>query len=85
MASGIGGSFKGRGSEIYIYGGTVSAQGGDRRWYRRWQLDNGQDMNGINAAHDIFISGGTVSAAKGQTQLRGHRAVVSMFPPVISR
>ena len=65
-AAGIGGSYKGRGSEIYIYGGTVSAQGGDGGagiGGGCWTTE--QDMNGINAAHDIYISGGTVTAKGG--------------------
>ena len=64
--AGIGGSYKGRGSEIYIYGGTVSAQGGDGGagiGGGCWTTE--QDMNGINAAHDIYISGGTVTAKGG--------------------
>ena len=64
LASGIGGSYKGRGSEIYIYGGTVSAQGGEGGagiGGGCWTTE--QDMNGINAAHDIYISGGTVTIA----------------------
>lgn len=65
-AAGIGGSYKGRGSEIYIYGGTVSAQGGEGGagiGGGCWTTE--QDMNGINAAHDIYISGGTVTAKGG--------------------
>ena len=66
FASGIGGSYEGRGSEIYIHGGTVSAQGGEGGagiGGGCWKTE--QDMNGINAAHDIYISDHTVTPKGG--------------------
>ena len=71
LAAGIGGGFQGRGSHIYIYSGNIDAQGGatgpgigSGSWTTK------QDMDGINAASDIVISGGRVSA-RGQYNCAG--------------
>ena len=65
-ASGIGGSFKGRGRDIYIYGGDISAKGGDGGagigggcWKSL------QDMDGDTAAYNINIYGGKINAHGG--------------------
>ena len=63
---GIGGSFKGRGRDIYIYGGDISATGGDGGagigggcWKSL------QDMDGDTAAYNINIYGGKINAHGG--------------------
>ena len=66
MGAGIGGSFKGRGSDIYIYDGDISATGGEGApgigggcW------TESQDMNSVNAARNINIYGGKIYACGG--------------------
>ena len=66
MGAGIGGSFKGRGSDIYIYDGEISATGGEGApgigggcWTEE------QDMNSVNAARNINIYGGKIYACGG--------------------
>ena len=53
-AAGIGGSYEGRGSEIYIYGGNVIATG----------VEGGAGIGGGQyvPAHDITITGGDITA-----------------------
>ena len=65
-SAGIGGSFKGRGSDIYIYDGEISATGGEGApgigggcWTEE------QDMNSVNAARNINIYGGKIYACGG--------------------
>ena len=62
-ASGIGGSFKGRGRDIYIYGGDISATGGEGGagiGGGCWTSE--QDMDGDTAAYNINIYGGKIYA-----------------------
>lgn len=61
LAAGIGGGYKGRSSQIYIHYGYINAYGG----YSGAGIGNGcwptkQDMDGINAASNIVISGGII-------------------------
>ncbi len=65
-SAGIGGSFKGRGSDIYIYDGEISATGGEGApgigggcWTEE------QDMNSVNVARNINIYGGKIYACGG--------------------
>ena len=65
-SAGIGGSFKGRGSDIYIHDGDISATGGEGApgigggcW------TESQDMNSVNAARNINIYGGKIYACGG--------------------
>ena len=64
--AGIGGSFKGRGRDIYIYGGDISATGGEGGagiGGGCWTSE--QDMDGDTAAYNINIYGGKINAHGG--------------------
>ena len=61
--AGIGGSYEGRGRDIYIYGGDISATGGTAGagiGGGCWTSE--QDMDGDTAAYNINIYGGKVYA-----------------------
>ena len=62
MGAGIGGSYEGRGRDIYIYGGDISATGGTAGagiGGGCWTSE--QDMDGDTAAYNINIYGGKVT------------------------